>query len=246
MPTPFTHLDAACRWLHDDALPADLRRCLAAHDGAYLLGSIAADCQMLNRMRREDTHFYAYDRPLTDHPWRVMLNTFPALAQPDEAQRAFVTGYVGHLAMDEVWWLEMMRPHFGEREWAARPRRFFLLHIILSHMDERDEPSARLSAERLRLAEPSGWLPFIDDATLRGWRDLIYGQIKAGGSSQTLPIISGRIGVPVAELRAFLDAPAQMAELWTPIPPLLLAEVEAKMYRQGIEQMSAYWQLSGS
>src|SRR5271170_1852458 len=78
MPTPFTHLYYAQRLLSDPAVPAEQRALLNSYRSAYLLGSVVADAHGLAGMKREDTHFYAFDRPMEDHPWRVMMTQYPS------------------------------------------------------------------------------------------------------------------------------------------------------------------------
>jgi hypothetical protein len=244
MPTPFTHLSAARTLLEDRAVPETLRAELHREIGAFLLGSIAADGYYLANapLRREDTHFYSYERPVPDHPWRLMLARYPSMASASGARRAFTAGYVAHLAMDEIWWLQMMRPHFGEREWAERSRRFLMLNIVLTVMDERDEAAARREARALCSAEPAGWCPFLSDQTLIAWRDLIAEQIAPGGVSQTLPILAPRVGRTEAELRRMLDdAPLLEADLWAHVPRDLLEAVEAAMLAHARESLCAYW-----
>jgi hypothetical protein len=184
-------------------------------------------------IQREATHFYTYDSPIVEHPWRVMLARHTALRHAATlAQRAFLAGYVAHLTMDELWSLHMVRPHFVERAWESQKHRFIMLHIILIHMDERDygllEPWQRPTLEN---ALPNSWLPFINDADLSGWRDFIGQQLPPHGESRTLDVFGERIGMTAGALRAILDEPQQMqAGLWAYIAPSLLADVEATMY----------------
>jgi hypothetical protein len=245
MPTPFTHLETAQRFLTDRQLSPDKRDLLNAERSAFLLGSIAADARVGAGASRESTHFYAYDRPIEERAWRVMLQRYPGLQTPHSpAQRAFLAGYVGHLSIDEYWTLNMVRPYFVKREWntTSRDFRFLMLHIILSYMDERDLP--RLEAWQHALlcaAEPYDWLPFMSDAILAGWRDFIGQQISPGGESRTLSLFGARIGKTAEELRAILDSPEQMEHgLWANVPPGDLARVEAEMYEFGREQMAVY------
>jgi hypothetical protein len=242
MPTPFTHLASAQQMLVDAQVPADLRALLERELPAFLLGNIAADARVSSNINREATHFFAYDRPIEQHPWRVMLEQHPSLQVPTtDAQRAFLAGYVAHLSLDEVWSLEMVRPHFVGGEWGDRRLRFLMLHIILIYMDERDY-AALLSWQRPTLcaATPHDWTPFMSDDTLAEWRDFIGGQI-APGSSQTLEVFGGRISVTPGELRAILDDPAQMQrDLWDHIPRALLADIETRMYAHARAQMVAF------
>lgn len=244
MPTPFTHLETAQRMLRDDAIPQPLRHALAEELPAFLLGQIAADARTNGDLRREDTHFYSYDRGISEPPWRVMIQRNPVLLRPHSpAQRAFVAGYVAHLTVDEVWSLDMLGPHFAGREWGTRPFRFLMLHILLIHMDERDY--ARLDPghyDSLIRAQPVDWLPFMSDQTLADWRDFIGQQIKPGGVSQTLEVLGSRIAKPPAELRAILDAPETMQrDLWAHITPDTLAAVESTMYARACDALVTYW-----
>jgi hypothetical protein len=244
MPTPFSHLSAARTLLEDRAIAAPVRAELEKEIGAFLLGSIAADGYYLANapLRREDTHFFSYERPLEDQPWRLMLTRHPRMASAVGAARAFAAGYVAHLAMDEVWWLRMMRPHFGEREWADRSYRFLMLNIILTVMDERDEAAARREVSALQSAEPAAWCPFLPDQALIAWRDLIAAQIAPDGVSQTLPILAPRVGKTELELRRMLDdAPLLEADLWAHVPRELLGTVEAAMLAHARESLCAYW-----
>jgi hypothetical protein len=244
MPTPFTHLEIAQRLLRDESIPASVRDLLHAEQGAFLLGSVAPDARVGSGVAREDTHFYLYGEQITEPPWRVMMARFPSLLRPhSDAHRGFVAGYVAHLSVDEIWSRRMVGPHFAGREWGDRAFRFYMLHIILIYMDERDlsllegwQPAA------LRSARPAGWLPFAGDDDLRSWQKLIYDQIKASGESRTLEIFGGRIGRQPADMRAFLDAPEQMQRgLWDHIAPSLLAEVEREMYNHARQQLMIYF-----
>lgn len=232
MPTPFTHLAYAQRLAVDLSLPASTRDFLAAHLPAYLLGSIAADAQTIASMNREDTHFYSYEREITEHPYRVMLARYPTLPEVTSADaQAFMAGYAAHLGMDEIWTLHMTRPHFAQRDWGTREQRFVALHLLLVSMDERDERLLRDETTRLlEDAAPHGWCPFIPDEVLREWQALIARQMPPAGKSETLEVICPRVRIPVSEFRAMLDDDALMQrELWAHITPALLADVEAMM-----------------
>lgn len=243
MPTPFTHLVYAHRLLNDPALPAQARDRLAEQLPAFYLGSVAADGHLVSHLKREDTHFYAHDRPMEDHLWRVMLSRHPELSSPaDAAQHAFVAGYVAHLTMDEIWSLKMVYPHFVDREWASRGKRFLMLNVLLTNMDERDYALIDRSIPPALLnARANAWLPFIQDAALDAWGALIQRQIAEGGRSETLDIIAPRVMMTVDSLRALLDAADQLEiDLWANIPRELLREVETQMYDAALKDLIKY------
>lgn len=244
MPTPFTHLAIAQRLLVDKAVPQTIRAALHAERSAFLLGNIAADARVGSGAKREVTHFYAYGKPIKRAPWRVMMDENPRLMQPhDAAHRVFVAGFVAHLSVDEYWTKNFTMPQFGMREWADLRERFYMLHMILIQMDERDlvaiEP---WQADTLCVATPAKWLPFINDHDLRAWRDVIHQQIKPGGISQTLDIFGERISRTPGEMRAIVDdADELQTRLWDHVPRHLVDEAETAMYAYSREQMLVYW-----
>lgn len=245
MPTPFTHLMFAQRLLasHSQHIDTNHVSLLESERGAFLLGSVAADARIGAMLPREKTHFYVYGQETSENPWRVMLREYPALWTPHSAaHHAFIAGYIGHLAMDEIWSKQMMGPYFVAREWGPRSLRYLMLHIILIYMDERDLSQIDpWQAPALETAQPEAWLPFMSDADLAGWQYLIYDQIRPGGASQTLEIFGERVIKTPSELRAILDDPATMQrDLWQHIPPLVLEEVEVAMFRYACASIDEY------
>jgi hypothetical protein len=245
MPTPFTHLYGAQAALSDPLIPAEARRLLNDHAGAYLLGSVIADAHYLAKLRRDETHFYTYDQPITRTPWRVMLDQHPALRRTaDDDQRAFLAGYAFHLTMDEVWTMDMLSVYFAHGAWGTRQQRFLMLHVLLIGMDERD--LARIEArsvEALRDVQPGAWLPFLPQPVLRQWAEMIHRQIKPDGHSQTYEIIAPRVGMSPDQLRALMrDQARAEVELWANIPRATYAHIEARMFASAREQMLAYLQ----
>lgn len=237
---------AIVRLLDDERVPATVRQQLQAERGAFMLGSVAPDARVEAPDPREATHFYSYTKGLSEHPHRLMLAAHPSLMQPKSAaHRAFVAGYVAHLAMDEVWSLDMLGPHFAFGKWGeTREHRFFMLHMLLIVMDERD--LVTLPAwipEAVRDAAPRAWLPFMPQDVLTGWRDMIYAQIKPDGQSLTLDIFGSRINRTPDKLRRMVDDVEWMArELWNPIPPTVLAIIERAMYTHARESLVQYMQ----
>ena len=245
MPTPFSHLAALIQLLDDERIPLAYREALRQQRPAFLLGAVAPDARVDAPDPRAATHFYAYRDGITRPPWRIMLETYSTLAPTNNpTQQAFLAAYVGHLTMDAVWTQEMLGPHFASGNWGAnRKERFFILHLLLIDMDERDlaQLPAWVAAELLQSAPSDAWLPFMPLSVLVGWQKLIYDQIKPGGASQTLIIFGERINCSPAELRQKVDDATWMqAHLWDHVPRSVLAEVEAQMYTQARQAMIAY------
>ncbi len=243
MPTPFTHLETAQRMLTDEHIPWAIREALALQKPAFLLGNVAADARTNGDLTRESTHFYSYDRGITEHPWRVMVQQNPSLLRPHSAaQRVFIAGYVAHLTIDETWSLEMLGPHFVSQDWSSNQFRFLMLHLLLISMDERDYKSLQpWHSPTLANAAPDQWLPFMNDRILIEWRDFISEQISPEGGSQTLEVLGKRINKTPNELRTMLDSPQLESDLWGNITHQMLATVEASMYKHAREQLCMYW-----
>lgn len=243
MPTPFSHLYITQRLLSDDAVPAEVRAFADACRPDFLLGGIIAD-QRPKGGKRADTHFYEYARPMPDNPWREMFRQNPSLKQPiSDAHKAFLMGYVAHLAADEYWTRHMLGPHFVERDWGgSMSHRFYLLHLLLITMDERDQALLYDGiGATMRSCEPAAWLPFMHDQKIIEWRDFLARQIDED-DSKTLEIFGRRIDTAPDQVRAFLDNTAYMQnELWNHVTPEILADVETQLYAFSRQQMLIYW-----
>ncbi|MEO1287527.1 MAG: zinc dependent phospholipase C family protein [Chloroflexota bacterium] len=243
MPTPFTHLHITLRLMQDEAIPQKLRDFAMTHRPDFLLGGIVAD-QRPEGGKRADTHFYEYIKPMTDHPWRVMFQQNPSLKQAkSDAHHAFLLAYVAHLAADEYWSLHMLKPHFAESDWGDDLRhRFYLLHLLLITMDERDE--TRLPegiGAIMQECKPDNWLPFLSDDLIIDWRDYLAHQID-DHDSKTLDIFGGRIDTAPEKVRELLDDAYYMQRnVWNNVSREILADVETKLYDFAREQLIIYW-----
>jgi hypothetical protein len=245
MPTPFMHLALAERLIADPALPAAAREAITSAWGAFLLGSVAPDARVTGGMERQATHFFAYGPVIDPPPAVAMLREFPALAydQVDApARAAFIAGYAAHLAMDETWCTDMLFPRFLI-DWATERERWLLLHMLLAILDERDR-QALPAAQHVALcaALPTDWLPFVADADLIVWRDVVAAQLAPGAASRTLEILGGRVGLGVDEMNAYLADLARMSVLWAHLPLADVGAIEARMYANVLQTVSAYFE----
>jgi len=237
MPTPFMHIALVHRLMADASLPDSDRAILQDQWGPFLLGSIAPDARVSSGLHRADTHFFEYEPVIDPPPATLMLTIHPELRRPsingDDARAAFVAGYAGHLAMDEIWCTHLLFPYLIQAEdWGTPTERNMILHILLGYMDQRDRALLPDSDyPPLATTAPHSWLPFMSDDALCGWRDTVAPQLAPGGTSLTLHILGKRIGMTAPEMAAFINNPDQMAvSLWAHIPHKNLAVVEDAMY----------------
>ncbi len=233
----------AQRLMADPVLPGSVGDLLRAAWGAFLLGSIAPDARISSGISRAETHFFEYSPVIDPPPAAVMLARHADLrraAIQDPAKAAFVAGYVAHLAMDEVWCTDLLFPSFVQDEWAAQAARNVALHVLLGHLDERDREKLPAGDYfQLASATPRGWLPFMSDPVLTGWRDLIADQIAPGGASQTLDILGKRIGKAGPELASMVSSQIG-ALVWSNVPRLRVDAVEEAMYVATRAAVTAY------
>jgi hypothetical protein len=233
MPTPFMHMALAHRLIADPVLPSTARDLLRTSWGAFLLGSIAPDARVSSGISRVDTHFFDYAPVINPPPAAAMIARHSALRRAvvqDSAQAAFLAGYLGHLAMDEVWCTDLLFPSFVQPDWGSQLARLLSLHVLLSYLDERDRQKlAPTDFDQLVATTPRDWLPFMPDSALTGWRDLIAPQIAPGGESQTFNILGKRVGMSGADLAA-LSIHEMNGHVWSNVPPSRVATVEEAMY----------------
>lgn len=237
MPTPFTHLARAQQLLAEHSLPQDTEDFLKRYWGAFLLGSIAPDAHHAVpslKVSRTTTHFFDYG-PVVDPPAeKLLLEQNPELRLDNletAEHAAFVAGYLGHLAMDEVWAVEVVH-RFATGSWSDRPRRHFAFTTLLALMDRRDlallPPDYHIL---LQSATPHGWLAFLPDAALIEWRDRIAAQLAPEGVPETLPILARTIYSGYDDLVDMLGRPQRLqAELWAHFPQAEATAKEAIAY----------------
>jgi hypothetical protein len=238
------HMAIAHRLITDPDVPADVRDAAQIHWGAFLLGNVAPDARVSSGLKRTDTHFFDYAAVIDPPAAVAMLTKHPTLrykATTDAAQAAFVAGYVAHLRVDEVWCTDALYPLF--HDWGTRQSRFEMLHMLLGYLDARDYQTLPPSDYApLHEATPSAWLPFIPDADLVTWRDLIANQLAPDGHNMTCNILAPRFGMTPDQMAAFISDPVCMdAQLWANVPPPRINDVEQRLYAGARQALIDYY-----
>jgi hypothetical protein len=246
MPTPFTHLATAPEILAAPEMPAAVRAALKAEYPAFLLGTIAPDVQTVSGQSRQATHFFPV--PLNGAPpaERQMLARHRRLARPGElrpAQAAFLAGYIAHLVLDQRWVGEIFEPVFGPRQtWDDFRERLYLHNVLRAHWDADD--LARLPStldDALRCARPDRWLPFVDDAHLLTWRDLVADQLGPG-AGRTVEVFAQRMGADPEALRALLNSPEELdRRLFVHVPTGALERYRTGAVTAAAAAIGDYW-----
>ena len=151
------------------------------HLGAYYLGSTAPDIRAMTRWPREQTHFAPLSVEEVGTGTRTMFRMHPELQEDmSPASKAFLAGYVGHLAADEVWITSVFRLHFDTAEKSSLTGDQIEANIW--------DRAMQLDLDRQALPKingdthPEKWLdcsdhnvsmPFFEDGLLTEWKDRV-------------------------------------------------------------------------
>jgi len=144
--------------------------------GCFYLGATAPDIRVMLRIDRQHTHFFDLDEFAPQDSVARMLEAQPHLAEADrldEQTRAFVTGYLTHLLMDEHYIQTVYRDLFGERSSLGGDLRANILDRALQYEMNRRElaESAVMNDVRAALAQAAapGNLGFLTAEWLTDW-----------------------------------------------------------------------------
>lgn len=246
VPTPFYHLSVAYEIGEHPALPVGIKDFLAENWSAFLFGKTAPDVQVVSRQSRQATHFYTVPPEGKTPAWERMFSTHPTLACPGRlppAQAAFIAGYICHLEADEAWLWDIFLPIFGpDATWETFRQRVYLHNVMRAYLDRR--VLAHLPdgiGERMQAAQPHAWLPFVEDAYLVQWRDLVAGQLQPGAKIQTVEVFAGRQGVNVEDFYKLLNSEERMdAEIFQRLPRTQLMVYRQNLVLANIALLKAY------
>jgi len=90
-----------------------------ASSGAYLLGATSPDIRVITKQDRLSTHFFDLNEHNHQDSVASFLATYGDLAAPENLNietRAWATGYISHLVMDEAYITQIYRPFFARHD----------------------------------------------------------------------------------------------------------------------------------
>lgn len=246
MPTPFYHLSLAHELLTSSGLDEGIRAVLTRNKAAFLFGKTAPDAQVVSGQPREATHFFVVPPEDDIHAWERMLAAHPSLGKASalpEEQAVFIAGYLCHLQADETWISDIFLPLFGpDARWGDFPQRLYLHNVLRAYMDREvladlPEGTGKLLAE----AAPKGWLPFIADEHLAGWKDYLAQQLQPGAAVHTLEVFASRQGLSAEDFQQALDSEERMeAEIFAHAPREKLVEFRETLIRENLRLLERY------
>ncbi|MDP2950691.1 MAG: hypothetical protein Q8P22_14305 [Chloroflexota bacterium] len=198
-------------------------RALDADPGSLYLGSTAPDIRILTRWERERTHFFDLFRFDEQSGVAAMFEAYPSLACPaslNPATVAFVSGYISHLVMDEIWINEVYRPFFGQHSPLGGDLKANIMDRAIQYELDRQTRSDREAVEHIvrELARTAlnVEVEFIDKDTIGRWRELSMEAVNHPPDWERFHYIAGR-----ALRAAGVDSPEALAEFMKTLPDLL-------------------------
>lgn len=150
-----------------------------ASSGAYLLGATSPDIRVLTKQDRLSTHFFDLNEHNHQDSVAAFLAAYGALAAPERLNtqtRAWATGYVTHLVMDEQYITGIYRPYFARYdELGGRLRANVMDRLLQFDFDRRygNDPVLKADICGALASTVSGIESgFLDAETLDRWRQV--------------------------------------------------------------------------
>ncbi len=149
--------------------------------GAYLLGATSPDIRVITKQDRLSTHFF--DLNEHDHQDSVssFLLTYGHLALPENLNaetRAWASGYVTHLVMDEQYITGIYRPFFAQHDALGGTMRANVMDRLLQFDLDRtygnDPELKRDICGALSCTVEGIECGFLDTETLERWRQVSF------------------------------------------------------------------------
>ena len=154
------------------------------HAGSFYLGSTSPDIRAMTKWPREQTHFAPLSVRDVGTGTRTMFQNHPELLDEcdrSQATRAFILGYVCHLASDEVWITTVYRPNFDinseeTRLTADQVQADIWDRALQLDMDRLSLPDVRgpLNAgEAVSCGDTGVSVSFFEDGLLSQWKERV-------------------------------------------------------------------------
>ena len=223
------------------------------HLGSCFLGSTAPDIRAMTKWERERTHFAPLSLEKIGTGTRRMFDLYPQLADRHSltpASRAFVLGYVSHLAADETWITTMFRPHFSkESNLAGNDVEAQIWDRALQlEMDRQVLPEmADLTSEGRAVdsGEEGVEIDFLDAEVLAEWRQWVARFMGWQFDWQRLKRALNRMYRDNDDVQAMVDQflagmPDSLEAVYTKIPREKLAAYRERALQQTLLQVREY------
>lgn len=152
-----------------------------ADSGAYLLGATSPDIRVITKQDRLSTHFFDLNEHNHQDSVSSFLLTYGNLALPENLNaetRAWASGYVTHLVMDEQYITSIYRPFFAQHEALGGAMRANVMDRLLQFDLDRtygNDPELKQDiCSALTCTVEGIESGFLDAATLERWRQVSF------------------------------------------------------------------------
>ena len=190
MPNLPTHL-----FIAQSALNEIKDNSIHQYEAFYLLGSTAPDIKALSKTPREQSHFVELNsfKNIGDGS-KYLLEQNPYIKSVTGIHKAFWSGYISHLILDETWVINMYRTKFANAVGDTN-------HDYMQIMDR----ATQLHLDKISYAHNQNWvkllreinceiqIPFIPSASLKDWRDFLISHIEVGFNWKRINFMANRI-----------------------------------------------------
>ena len=169
---------------------------LAAHMGHYLLGSTTPDIRAMTKGTREQYHFTALSFDNAGAGAKGLFAAHPDLSGngTDAPTRAFVAGYITHLALDETWITQMFRPLFGNAEvFEDEVRGKVADRVFQLELDRLAQPAMKATLPLIAAATDQPEVEFIASEDLDAWRNWVVELVGRGFTWDRLRFMARRV-----------------------------------------------------
>ncbi len=153
---------------------------LAPYAGSFLLGCTTPDIRARTKWKRDHTHFAPLEVDRVGTGTEGLFHANPELyeaARRSGETRAFLAGYVSHLATDESWITQVYQPYFARSDvFDNRMEANIADRAVQMDMDQGARQELGGMDGVLESLERSDWgveVGFIDTGTLRQWREWV-------------------------------------------------------------------------
>jgi hypothetical protein len=200
-----------------------LRHPVLEERGSLYLGATAPDIRVITRWERDRTHFFDLSNFEEQSGVAALFAAYPRLSGPRDLSTetaAFVSGYVSHLVMDELWITTIYRPFFGVRSPLGGDIRANIMDRAIQFSLDREKRIDRdLMAhvmDAVARCDLKVDVDIIDGDTLGRWKDLIVDVVNHPPDWDRFRMIAGR------HLReAGIESPEQFEEFLRSLPDLI-------------------------
>ncbi len=218
--------------------------------GCFLLGSTAPDVRIITGRPREETHFFDVKSDHGASGIPRLLESYPHLSRLAGPPRAFVSGYLTHLAVDELWIEDVYRPYFGTgSELGGNLEANLMDRLLQFHIDRAE----RLHRDRFRAfyeyvftAEPGDGLGFIDVPTLHRWREVVANILKQEPTWEAFRTLADRRfgsdeNAEPEQVRAFFESiPTALERTLLYVTEERIAAFQEDAVRRSVDAVTAY------